>query len=84
MRSPFTVEETNDLEALLAAKRLEAEGVTAADAGDLETALALFNQAVTTAPLHAAGYNNRAQVFRLKGDEESESLELIWSLTVYP
>ncbi|XP_052212049.1 tetratricopeptide repeat protein 36-like [Dreissena polymorpha] len=50
------------------AKRLELEGVKAAEAGQVDKALELFSQAITVAPEHPSSYNNRAQALRLKGD----------------
>jgi Flp pilus assembly protein TadD len=50
------------------AKRLEIEGVKAAESGNIDKALELLNQAVTIAPDHASSYNNRAQALRLHGD----------------
>ncbi|XP_045560134.1 tetratricopeptide repeat protein 36 isoform X1 [Salmo salar] len=61
-------------------KDLEMEGVTAAEAGDLPTALERFSQAIDTLPQRASGYNNRAQTRRLQEDTEGalEDLELIF------
>ena len=50
------------------AKRLEVEGVTAAEAGDMDIALDRFSQAIRVAPHWPSAYNNRAQALRLKGD----------------
>uniref|UniRef100_A0A4W5JC09 Tetratricopeptide repeat protein 36 n=1 Tax=Hucho hucho TaxID=62062 RepID=A0A4W5JC09_9TELE len=54
-------------------KDLEMEGVTAAEAGDLPTALERFSQAIDTLPQRASGYNNRAQTRRLQEDTEGKS-----------
>lgn len=43
-------------------------GVSAAETGDLQTALQLFSQAIQILPQRASAYNNRAQALRLKGD----------------
>lgn len=43
-------------------------GVSAAEAGDLQSALQLFSQAVQILPERASAYNNRAQALRLLGD----------------
>merc|ERR1711874_548834 len=48
-------------------KKLETEGVKAAEEGDLSRALELFNEVVSLAPLRPSSYNNRAQAFRLAG-----------------
>ena len=50
------------------AKRLEIEGVNAANGSDLGFAIEYFNRAIEIAPNRASGYNNRAQALRLKGD----------------
>ncbi|XP_026988433.2 tetratricopeptide repeat protein 36 [Tachysurus fulvidraco] len=58
-------------------KNLEMKGVSAAESGDLKTALSHFDQAIQILPKRASAYNNRAQVKRLLGDTESaiEDLE---------
>lgn len=57
-----------DSELLEQVKELEMGGVSAAEAGDLQTALQLFSQAVQILPERASAYNNRAQALRLLGD----------------
>ena len=54
------------------AKRLELEGVKAAECGDILGALDFFNHAIQVAPQRASGYNNRAQALRLQGDVNGE------------
>uniref|UniRef100_A0A8C5K8Y3 Tetratricopeptide repeat protein 36 n=1 Tax=Jaculus jaculus TaxID=51337 RepID=A0A8C5K8Y3_JACJA len=49
-------------------KALELQGVRAAEAGDLHTALERFGQAINVLPERASAYNNRAQARRLQGD----------------
>ncbi|XP_004636506.1 tetratricopeptide repeat protein 36 isoform X1 [Octodon degus] len=49
-------------------KALELQGVMAAEAGDLSTALESFGQAIGLLPERASAYNNRAQARRLQGD----------------
>ncbi|KAG3286647.1 tetratricopeptide repeat domain 36 [Ictidomys tridecemlineatus] len=49
-------------------KALELQGVIAAEAGDLSTALERFGQAICLLPERASAYNNRAQARRLQGD----------------
>lgn len=61
----FSEEETVDIKV---SKQLEAQGVQAAESGDVEAALNLFSQAIGNTPQRASGYNNRAQALRLKGD----------------
>ncbi|XP_051494650.1 tetratricopeptide repeat protein 36 isoform X1 [Apus apus] len=47
---------------------LELQGVSAAESGDLNTALQRFGEAIHLLPERASGYNNRAQALRLRGD----------------
>lgn len=53
------------------AQQLEVEGVQLAESSDLSAALDKFNEAVLLCPDRASCYNNRAQAYRLKGDNES-------------
>ncbi|XP_064424838.1 histone-lysine N-methyltransferase 2A isoform X3 [Latimeria chalumnae] len=57
-----------DAELLSQVKELEIQGVSAAETGDLKTALQRFQQAIRILPDRASGYNNRAQALRLRGD----------------
>ncbi|XP_013381584.1 tetratricopeptide repeat protein 36-like [Lingula anatina] len=66
----------SNTEAVHQARELEVRGVEAAERGDITRALELFNEAVLTAPNWASGYNNRAQVLRLKGDTEGALQDL--------
>ena len=61
--------EEEDIEAsvLSKVKEWEIEGVNAAESGDFDKSLEAFNSAVNFAPNHASSYNNRAQLYRLKG-----------------
>ncbi|XP_017320808.3 tetratricopeptide repeat protein 36 [Ictalurus punctatus] len=52
-------------------KNLELQGVSAAESGDLKTALNYFDQAIQILPIRASAYNNRAQAKRLQGDTDS-------------
>lgn len=56
-------------------KALELQGVRAAEAGDLHTALEKFGQAICLLPERASAYNNRAQARRLQGDVAGEEGE---------
>ncbi|NWX21197.1 TTC36 protein, partial [Aegotheles bennettii] len=47
---------------------LELQGVSAAESGDLSTALERFGEAIRLLPERASAYNNRAQALRLRGD----------------
>ncbi|CAB0018123.1 unnamed protein product [Nesidiocoris tenuis] len=58
---------------VLIAKRLELEGVNAAEGGDFEKAENLFSQAIGAAG-RASSYNNRAQLLRLKGNDEGNMM----------
>lgn len=53
-------------------KALELQGVRAAEAGDLHTALQRFGEAISLLPERASAYNNRAQARRLQGDVAGE------------
>lgn len=53
-------------------KALELQGVRAAEAGDLQTALQRFGEAISLLPERASAYNNRAQALRLQGDVAGE------------
>ncbi|XP_052287005.1 tetratricopeptide repeat protein 36-like isoform X2 [Dreissena polymorpha] len=74
----FEEVETDDIKE---AKRLELEGVKAAEAGQVDKALELFSQAITVAPEHPSSYNNRAQALRLKGDIPEKDNEAKCDLT---
>ena len=52
---------------LATVKQLETEAVLAAENGNYEESLKLFNNAINIAPTHASSYNNRAQLYRLTG-----------------
>ena len=49
------------------AKEYEISGVERAERGDLDGAMECFNMAIEAASNRASGYNNRAQLWRLKG-----------------
>ncbi|XP_037905797.1 tetratricopeptide repeat protein 36 homolog isoform X2 [Hermetia illucens] len=57
--------------------RLELEAVELAEKGDTENALRLFQQAIDVCPRRATLYNNRAQTYRLMGNDHAalEDLE---------
>lgn len=57
---------------VLNSKRLELEGIAAAEREDYEKALQLFSLSIETAPQRASCYNNRAQTLRLVGRIEGE------------
>lgn len=61
-------EETFAPELLEQVRDLELQGVSAAESGDVSTALERFNEAIRLLPERASGFNNRAQALRLKGD----------------
>ena len=50
------------------AKELEALGVERAEQGDLDGALTCFNEACEICPSRCSSFNNRAQLWRLKGN----------------
>ncbi|KAL9970236.1 hypothetical protein ACROYT_G022576 [Oculina patagonica] len=53
------------------ANELETSGVEKAEQGDLEGALECFNEACEICPSRPSCFNNRAQLWRLKGDVSS-------------
>ncbi|NXT93749.1 TTC36 protein, partial [Anhinga rufa] len=55
-------------ELLAQVRELELQGVSAAESGDVGTALERFGEAIRLLPERASGYNNRAQALRLRGD----------------
>ena len=57
-------------------KKIDSEAVKAAEAGDLDTALRLFDEAVSLAPARPASFNNRAQCLRLLGRPEAALRDL--------
>lgn len=60
------------LELLDQVRELELQGVSAAESGDINTALERFSEAIRLLPERASGYNNRAQALRLRGDVAGE------------
>ena len=52
----------------LRAKELEAMGVDRAEQGNLDGALGCFNEACEICPSRSSCFNNRAQLWRLKGN----------------
>jgi hypothetical protein len=52
------------------AKKLEIEGIHAAEKEEFDAATALFTQSIQACPTRASGYNNRAQTYRLLGKIE--------------
>lgn len=57
---------------VLEAIRTEAEAVRAAEIGNYEFAIATFQKSIDLAPMRAAPYNNRAQAYRLMGNDEGK------------
>ncbi|KAF6210020.1 hypothetical protein GE061_015775 [Apolygus lucorum] len=57
------------------AKEIEVEGIKAAEGGDLDGAESLLTEALRISE-RASGYNNRAQVLRLKGKDSAAILDL--------
>ncbi|NXS43631.1 TTC36 protein, partial [Balaeniceps rex] len=57
---------------------LELQGVSAAESGDVSTALERFSEAIRLLPERASGYNNRAQALRLRGDVAGEQCRCGW------
>ncbi|NWR98641.1 TTC36 protein, partial [Motacilla alba] len=67
------------LELLDQVRELELQGVSAAESGDISTALERFSEAIRLLPERASGYNNRAQALRLRGDVAGEPRRCGWS-----
>ena len=63
-----TAAENDSGDAAEEAKQYELLGVHKAEAGEYEDAMEYFNKAISTAPTRASGYNNRAQLWRIKGE----------------
>ena len=61
-------DEQIDAEILNQVKEMEIEGVKAAESGNLDRSLQVFNNAINLAPSYAASYNNRAQLHRIRGN----------------
>ncbi|XP_029922961.1 tetratricopeptide repeat protein 36 [Myripristis murdjan] len=71
-----------DTELLKQVKELEMQGVSAAEAGDLQTALQQFSQAIQILPQRASAYNNRAQARRLQGNTAGALEDLERAITL--
>ncbi|KAJ3591389.1 hypothetical protein NHX12_009334 [Muraenolepis orangiensis] len=63
-------------------KALEAQGVSAAEGGDLEAALHHLNKAILLLPTRASAYNNRAQALRLQGNTAGALADLDLAVTL--
>ncbi|KAF4519064.1 hypothetical protein B566_EDAN001654 [Ephemera danica] len=61
---------------VLESRKIELEGVKAAESGEIEKALQYFTEAIKTAPSRASCYNNRAQALRLKGKNSDALVDL--------
>lgn len=70
----FEEKTTNVLESI----RLEEKAVKAAEAKDYDLAIATFQSAIDIAPGRAAPYNNRAQTYRLIGNDEGIHFILLY------
>merc|ERR1740124_1207813 len=57
-------------------KKMEIDAVNKAQQGDLMSSLNVFNAIVAMVPDYASVYNNRAQLFRLQGDNVSAMEDL--------
>lgn len=67
---------------VLEAIRIEAEAVSAAELKHYEVAIATFQKSIDLAPLRAAPYNNRAQAYRLMGNDEGKCLGKMYSVLI--
>lgn len=52
-------------------KKLEVEAVKYAQNGEFEKSLNILNEVIEKCPKYASGYNNRAQLYRIQGNNES-------------
>ncbi|XP_004925180.1 tetratricopeptide repeat protein 36 isoform X2 [Bombyx mori] len=79
----FAEEDEDSSEIYLKAKELCAKGVKLAEGGQSEAALKLFNESIELAPDRAAGYNDRAQLYRLleRDDEALHDLQRALEIT---
>ncbi|XP_063710165.1 tetratricopeptide repeat protein 36 homolog [Culicoides brevitarsis] len=57
-------------------RKTELEAIAAAENGDYEKACDLFEISMDLAPHRAAPYNNRAQVYRIQGDNDAAMEDL--------
>ena len=69
-------------EAVVKCKALEKDAVAAAEAGDLDAALAKIDEAIALVPTRSSLYNNRAQVLRLKGEPKDALPDLDKSVSM--
>jgi Flp pilus assembly protein TadD len=66
----FLSDKEENTEEVLKAKELELRGVKSAEGGQIGEALNLFNQAIMLKPTRPSGYNNRAQAYRIIGQDD--------------
>ncbi|XP_055903426.1 tetratricopeptide repeat protein 36 homolog [Eupeodes corollae] len=57
-------------------KKLELEGIQLAEQGLLDEAVVKFEEAIKISPSRCSVYNNKAQVLRLKGDDDGALKDL--------
>ena len=57
-------------------KDLELKAIEHSSKSDYPTSLEILNQVLLRCPTYSSGYNNRAQVYRLLGDEQSALRDL--------
>eukprot|EP00080_Pristionchus_pacificus_P022995 PDM83015.1 Tetratricopeptide repeat-containing protein [Pristionchus pacificus] len=56
-------------------RRLEQEGILAAEKKELQRAIELFTKAIEVCPIAPSAYNNRAQALQLSGRPEGEAFD---------
>lgn len=54
------------------AKKLEKEAVNLAEKGEVGKAIDIFNEIIAIQPNLSSAYNNRAQAYRLMGNDDSK------------
>lgn len=69
-------DEEIETEEIKEAKMLEVIGVKNAETGKIEDAIQIFTDVIRIAPTRPSGYNNRAQAFRLLGNDTEAMVDL--------
>ncbi|KAG8234068.1 hypothetical protein J437_LFUL013564 [Ladona fulva] len=72
----LTILDEVESENIKEAKKLEIEGVKAAENGKTAEAIDIFSKAIQVAPTRPSGYNNRAQAYRLLEKDSEAMLDL--------
>ncbi|CAH1397078.1 unnamed protein product [Nezara viridula] len=73
----LSAEDEQDSAEMRKAREIELEGIKAAEKGEFEKAIQIFTTSIATCE-NASGYNNRAQAYRLLG-EDSRALDDLYN-----